>query len=96
LAIGDGAERWLREACAAGATRIRAKMARAVELAALVGGPPVDRALGMAALACRFEEGDHSSILDHLGRKEAVEDLIRPDEAYSAQPGTGAWGGLGR
>lgn len=96
LALGDGAERWLREACAKGVARIRAKMARAVELAALVGATPVDRALGMAALASRFEEGDLACILDHLGRREAVEDLVRPDEAYSSQPSTSAWEGFGR
>ncbi|MGH9066395.1 MAG: Mu transposase domain-containing protein, partial [Acidimicrobiales bacterium] len=96
LALGDGAERWLREACGAGVARIRAKMSQAVELAALVGATPVDRALGMAALASRFEEGDLASILDHLGRHEAVEDLVRADEAYSAQVGTDAWGSFGR
>ena len=37
LAIGDGARRWLAEAAASGAQRIRSKMARAVELAAVVG-----------------------------------------------------------
>ena len=37
LAIGDGAQRWLAEAAASGAARIRSKMARAVELAAVVG-----------------------------------------------------------
>ena len=37
LAIGDGAQRWLAEAAASGASRIRSKMARAVELAAVVG-----------------------------------------------------------
>jgi len=37
LALGEGASSWLIAASAAGATRIRAKMAAAVELAALVG-----------------------------------------------------------
>ena len=37
LAIGDGAQRWLVEAAASGAARIRSKMARAVELAAVLG-----------------------------------------------------------
>ena len=37
LAIGDGARRWLAEATPSGAQRIRSKMARAVELAAVVG-----------------------------------------------------------
>ncbi|MGH9057896.1 MAG: Mu transposase domain-containing protein [Acidimicrobiales bacterium] len=96
LAIGDGAERWLREACGAGVARIRAKMTRAVELAALFGATPVERALGMAAKASRFEEGDLASILEHLGRHDDLEDLVIPDEAYSAQSGTRAWGGFGR
>ncbi|HZD66104.1 MAG TPA: IS21 family transposase [Acidimicrobiales bacterium] len=96
LALGDGAERWLREACGAGVARIRAKMTRAVELASLVGATPVDRALGLGALTSRFEEEDLASILDHLHRHQAVEDLVSVDEAYSAQEGTGPWGRFGR
>ena len=49
LELGEGAARWLIEAAAAGAQRVRAKMARAVELAALVGpakGRPGPRAGG--------------------------------------------------
>jgi len=90
-----------RRAMAAGSVRdrggrIRSKMAKAVELAALVGTTPVDRALGMAALAGRFEDGDLASVVDHLGRRDAVEDLVYADEAYSAQPGTSSWEGFGR
>ena len=96
LALGDGAERWLREACALGTARIRTKMAQAVELAALVGTPVVDRALGMAALAGRFGEADLASIADHLERGRPVAELVSADEAFSAQPGTGAWEGFGR
>jgi transposase len=96
LVLGDGAERWLREACSTGVARIRAKMVKAVELAALVGAAPVDRALGMAALAGRFEENDLASIIEHLGRHDAVEDLVSADEAFSAQTGTAAWEGFGR
>jgi hypothetical protein len=48
LAIGDGTGLWLAEAAAAGASRVRSKMARAVQLAALHGAQPVDRALGQA------------------------------------------------
>jgi hypothetical protein len=96
LVLGDGAERWLREACSTGVARIRAKMARAVELAALVGATPVDRALGMAALAGRFEENDLASILEHLGRHDAVADLVSADEAFSAQSGTAVWERFGR
>jgi len=96
LALGDGAERWLREACGTGVSRIRSKMTKAIELAALVGTTPVDRALGMAALAGRFEDGDLASVVEHLGRRDAVEDLVYADEAYSAQPGTSSWEGFGR
>ena len=56
LALGPGAEAWLIEAAAAGAVRLRAKMAAAVELAALVGTGEVDAALGIAATAGRFAE----------------------------------------
>jgi hypothetical protein len=96
LALGDGAERWLREACATGVARIRSKMADAVELAALFGSAPVDRALGMAALAGRFGEADLASIVGHLDRREPAEYLVIADDAHSAQPGTGAWEGFGR
>lgn len=96
LVLGDGAERWLREGCATGVSRIRVKMAQAVELAALVGAAPVDRALGMAAVAGRFGEGDLASIVNHLEGGRPAEDLVRADESYSAQPGTSAWEGFDR
>jgi transposase len=96
LVLGDGAERWLREACGSGVARIRTKMAGAVELACLVGATVVDRALGMAALSGRFGEGDVASIVEHLERGAPAEELVRPDEAYSTQAGTSAWEGLGR
>jgi hypothetical protein len=96
LVLGDGAERWLREACGSGVARIRTKMAGAVELACLVGATVVDRALGMAALSGCFGEGDVASIVEHLERGAPAEELVRPDEAYSTQAGTSAWEGLGR
>jgi len=65
LAIGDGAGLWLAEAAAAGATRVRAKMAQAVQLAVLHGTAGVDRALGQAAAAGRFADGDLAAILAH-------------------------------
>ena len=65
LAIGDGAGLWLAEAAAAGASRVRAKMAQAVQLAALHGAAVVDRALGQAAAAGRFADGDLAAILAH-------------------------------
>ncbi|MER6961564.1 hypothetical protein [Streptomyces sp. NPDC000618] len=54
VGLGPGAGRWLKEAGPAGATRIRAKMARAVELAVILGVAKVDEALGLAAAAGRF------------------------------------------
>ena len=92
LSIGEGARSWLIEAAAAGATRIRAKMRRATELATLVGTAQVDRALGLAATAGRFAEGDLSSILEHLrGEASQAQGMLFAPEEASTQPGTGAW-----
>ncbi|HYO44304.1 MAG TPA: IS21 family transposase [Candidatus Limnocylindrales bacterium] len=96
LLLGPGAETWLIEAAASGAVRVRAKMARAVELATLVGRERVEAALATAAAAGRFAEADLASILDHLAAREPAAALITLDEAFSVQPGTGAWRGFGR
>ncbi len=96
LALGDGAERWLREAAATGVGRVRSKMSEAVSLACLVGSDLVDRALGTAAMAGRFGDGDLASIVAHLDAHGAPEDLVIADEAFSAQTGTSCWEGLGR
>ncbi len=99
LALGAGAERWLVEAAAVGAQRVRSKMAEAVELAALVGADAVDRALGLAAVAGRFGDGDLVSILERTRVEDAALEVFAAamaDEAHSAQPGTSAWGGFGR
>ena len=66
LGLGPGAERWLVLAAASGAERIRTKIRRATELAMLVGSGQVERALGLAAEAGRFADGDLESIVDHL------------------------------
>ncbi len=95
-AIGEGATRWLVEAAAVSTARIPTKMAEAVELAALVGGERVEEALGMAAIAGRFGEGDLVSILDHIEAGRNGLELIRADEAHSVQPGTRSWEGFGR
>jgi hypothetical protein len=71
-------------------------MADAVELAALVGADRVEEALGLAAVAGRFADGDLASILDHLRAGRAGLDLMTPDEAHSAQAGTSDWNGFGR
>lgn len=92
LALGEGARRWLVEAAATGVVRIRAKMARAVELTAVLGSDRVDEALGLAAIAGRFAEDDLASILDHLAAAGPPDDVVvRADETHSAQPGTSGW-----
>ena len=95
LALGPGAERWLVAACAAGVGRVPTKMARALERAALQGPERVERALGLAAQAERFEADDLERILARLDRR--LEPVHGPaDERHSTQPGTGAWAALGR
>ena len=96
LALGAGAQTWLVEAAASGTVRVRTKMARAVELAALAGRERVETALAEAAAAGRFAEGDLPSILDYLAGRGPGEAPIASDEAFSVQPGTGAWKGFGR
>jgi transposase len=95
LGLGEGAARWLTEAAAAGAQRVRSKMARAVELAAVVGADRVDEALGLAAITGRFGDHDLAAILDHLAVAGAAGELVTADEAHSAQPGTGGWAAFG-
>jgi transposase len=95
LDLGEGAARWLTEAAAAGAQRIRSKMARAVELAAVVGAERVDEALGLAAIAGRFGDNDLAAVLDYLSRSGPAGDMVAADEAHSAQPGTSSWAALG-
>jgi transposase len=94
LRLGAGAHRWLTEAAAAGVTRVRAKMATAVELAAVLDAQRVDQALGLAAIAGRFDAGDLASICDHLAAAGAAGEVVIADEAHSAQPGTSSWGRL--
>ena len=93
MAIGEGAALWLKEAGAAGASRVRAKMADAVALARLSGPEAVNWALGHAAVYGRFAEGDVASILAH--RSSAAE-ARQAGADHSLQAGTGAWEGFGR
>ena len=95
LALGAGAVAWLTEAAAAGASRVRAKMAEAVELAALAGTAAVDAALGTAALAGRFGDGDLLSIVRHQSAVPADGPAAVAGEQYSVQPGTSAWAAFG-
>ena len=97
LGLGPGAERWLILAAASGTERIRTKIRRATELAALVGVEPVERALGLAAEAGRFADGDLESIVDHLRLMGQRSVPLEPgDHDDTLQPGTGAWGLVGR
>jgi hypothetical protein len=94
LAVGPGAAAWLTEAAAVGAHRIRVKMAEAVVMAKLHGRDPVDRALGTAAIAGRFGEGDLLAILMHQTEAHGRQH-VRPSETHSLQPGTSAWAAFG-
>ncbi len=95
LALGEGAALWLTEAAAAGSSRVRAKMAEAVTLAALHGVATLDRALGHAAVTGRFGDGDLTSIIAHLAAGPP-EPARRADESRSLQRGTSPWEGFGR
>ncbi len=94
LALGSGAHAWLIEAGAAGAQRVRSKMAEAVELAVLVGTDTVDAALGVAAAAGRFAESDLLAIIEHRAAGANTAALVHADEAHSIQPGTATWAGF--
>lgn len=69
-------------------------MARAIELASLVGVERVDAALGLAAIHGRFGESDLASICDHLARSSATGPTSMADEKHSAQPGTASWAAI--
>jgi len=92
LSLGEGARLWLVEAGAAGASRVRVKMAAAVELARLHGAERVDWALGHAAIYGRFAEDDLSSIL----ASQPAGQEHNASEEHSLQGGTGVWEGFGR
>jgi hypothetical protein len=90
LAIGSGAGLWLAEAAAAGTARVRSKMAQAVQLAALHGKETADRALGQAAAAGRFADGDLAAILAHQA-SAAPGEPSRAGEDRTLAQGTGGW-----
>jgi hypothetical protein len=88
LALGEGAHAWLVEAAASRAQRARSKMTDAVDLACLLGSELVDRALGVAAAAGRFDDGDIAAIAEHLAAGGADAAAVPIDETHSAQPGS--------
>ena len=94
LALGDGAQAWLVEASAVGTVRIRAKMADAVQLAALVGAERVDAALGVAATAGRFAEADLASIVDHSPPAPAAPTSSSPTRPSPPSPARNGWAGF--
>ncbi|MHB1536077.1 MAG: IS21 family transposase [Acidimicrobiales bacterium] len=94
LAIGDGAALWLTEAAAAGAARMRVKMAEAVELSRLHEPVAVDRALGEAAAAGRFADGDLAAILTHQA-STAGGAPMRAGDTHTLAQGTAGWAGFG-
>jgi hypothetical protein len=95
LQIGEGAEAWLLNAAAAGAQRIRRKMAEAVDLAKLHGNADVDRALGTCADAGQFADGDLAAILAHQHKTRELIVFPAPEER-SLKRSTRSWEGFGR
>ncbi|QIP43993.1 transposase (plasmid) [Rhodococcus erythropolis] len=77
--VGPGCQQLLVEAAAAGARRIRAKMAEAVDLSKLHSPDAVDRALGTAAMTGRFADRDLISILDYQVTHEHADPVRRSE-----------------
>jgi hypothetical protein len=104
LALGPGAYAWLVEGTSIGVQRVRTKMAEAVELSALMGTDAVDQALGIAAAAGRFADGDLLSILTYHGAgiipagtltgAARTTAMVIADDAHALQPGTAGWAGF--
>jgi transposase len=94
LQIGPGAHAWLIAAAAAGSTRVRRKVAEAVDLAKLHGPGPVDDALRSAADAGRFGDGDLAAILAHHDAN-VIAFPTRASEQQSLQRSTRSWEGFG-
>lgn len=95
LAIGDGAERWLRHAAAEGTPRLRRKIAEAIDLSKLHGKPAANRALEACARAGRFADGDLARILAHQQQTGGELILFPRGEENSLQASTRAWEGFG-
>ncbi len=90
LKIGEGAQVWLIEAAGLGIRGIETKMGDAVALTQIHDRAAVDKALGAAAQAGRFGDGDLESILTYRHR-----DPIPAPVGFSLQPGTRAWSQYG-
>lgn len=92
LALGEGAKLYLVEAAAAGVRRLEARMAEAVALATLHEVTVVDDALGTAAMAGRFADGDLESIIVHASGSARP---VVPPSQHSLASGTSVWSVLG-
>jgi hypothetical protein len=86
----------LIKAGAAGAQRVRRKMAEAVDLAKLHGLEEVDRALKRCADAGRFGDGDLAQVLTHQQQAGELIPFPARSEDHSLQRSTKSWEGLGR
>jgi len=95
LGLGEGARLWLVEAAAAGTTKMRVKMAAAVQLGRLFTAAEVDWALGHAAVHGRFAEADLASILDHHRQQASRDGEHRASEDRSLTQGTTGWARYG-
>jgi hypothetical protein len=96
LAIGQGAERWLKRAAGEGTQRIRRKMAEAVDLAKLHGAQQVSEALERCATYGRFADGDLASVLAHQQQARVIALPQRAPEDRSLQASTRGWEAIGR
>ncbi|MFN8205464.1 MAG: IS21 family transposase [Solirubrobacteraceae bacterium] len=96
LALGPGAEAWLKAAAAAGTSRLRRKLAEAVDLAKLHGAHEVEQALRVCADAGRFGDGDLAAILAHHQTATVIAFPARAPDERSLQRSTTAWEGFGR
>lgn len=97
LAVGAGANAWLIAAAAVGASRVRRKMAEAVDLAKLHDAADVNDALAAAAAAGRFADGDLVAILAHQqAGAQVIEFPAGASEQASLQRSTRSWEGYGR
>ncbi len=96
LALGPGAEQWLTRAAAAGASRVRRKMAEAVDLAKLHSCQDVEYALSVCAQVGRFGEGDLALILAHQSTGRVIAFPARASEDQTLQRSTAAWEAFGR
>jgi transposase len=96
LEIGPAAEQWLIKAAAAGAQRIRRKMAEAIDLAKLHGPDEVQRALETCAQAGRFADGDLAAVLAHQQASSGELILFPASQERSLQRSTRSWESFGR